>query len=384
MSTSIALIRGNSLTPWEGKLWEGLPAEYSVTGFCSRNNLYPVDTLNFPVVRLPASTDTKVSNGFTSYVLGRFQSMRGLPQHLAPFQIAHTAEIYNYYSLQAVRAKKLFPALKVVITVWDNSPARFDNTYVGTLKPPRWWSARMKQVVREVVAGADMLLPVSESSRAVLSSYGTPAHKMRTLMPGIATYAAGDGHAVMQRYNITAPFYLMVNRLTKEKGIYDVLTAWKDFVRQVSEPVRLVAIGAGPEKQQFVRAIHEAGLEKSIQYIERMPNHEVRQLYSHAEALILASVPTPKWEEQFGFVLAEAMTSGCPVISTRSGAIPEVVGSGGLLVAPSAPHEITAALLSLRDPAVRTSLVSQAAHSRERFSTQRFQRELVSIYSTLV
>jgi len=49
---------------------------------------------------------------------------------------------------------------------------------------------------------------------------------------------------------------------------------------------------------------------------------------------VLASLPTKTWEEQFGMVLVEAMATGTPVLTTTSGAIPEVVGDHAELFAP--------------------------------------------------
>jgi glycosyltransferase involved in cell wall biosynthesis len=49
-------------------------------------------------------------------------------------------------------------------------------------------------------------------------------------------------------------------------------------------------------------------------------------IFARASCVVLASLPTPSWEEQFGMVLAEAMASGVPIIASASGAIPEVLG----------------------------------------------------------
>jgi glycosyltransferase involved in cell wall biosynthesis len=56
--------------------------------------------------------------------------------------------------------------------------------------------------------------------------------------------------------------------------------------------------------------------------------------YAQASCLVLASIPMPYWEEQFGMVLAEAMAAHLPIVASGSGAIPEVVGDSGTLFAP--------------------------------------------------
>ena len=58
-------------------------------------------------------------------------------------------------------------------------------------------------------------------------------------------------------------------------------------------------------------------------------------VFAEASRVVLASLPTKTWEEQFGLVLAEALAAGAPVIASSSGAIPEVLhGSGAPLFTP--------------------------------------------------
>lgn len=384
MSKTVALIRGNSLNAWEGKLWENLPGDFSVTGFCAKNNLYPIDTITYPVVRLAATTDSKLCNGWASYVQGQFQKMYHLERELQQFSIAHTTEIYNYYTTQAVAAKKSNPNLKVVTTVWDNSFERFERSYTLGLRPPAWWTKKMRTRIAANAAGVDCFIAVSSSAAKLLRKYGVPEQKIRQVMPALVEYRQDASSAILTKHGLVAPMYLMVNRLTKEKGIFDVIAAWKKFVSVSKKSPQLVIVGDGPERAAMLAAISEAKLTESIRYIPSLPNQELRQLYPHARALILASVPTPLWEEQFGYVLAEAMVSGCPVISTMTGAIPEVVGEGGILVPPHDPAAIAQALQQLENDQTHASYAAKARANQQRFTAQRFQTELTNIYNEVL
>ncbi len=50
------------------------------------------------------------------------------------------------------------------------------------------------------------------------------------------------------------------------------------------------------------------------------------------DVLVVPSTSRPEWAEQFGRVAVEAMFAGVPVIASRSGALPEVIGNTGVLV----------------------------------------------------
>ena len=100
---------------------------------------------------------------------------------------------------------------------------------------------------------------------------------------------------------------------------------------------------------------------------------------------VLPSVPTQSWEEQFGMVLAESMACGKAIISTRSGAIPEVVGDAGVVVAPADYHALAAAIMDLLlDDRRRDRLGVQAAErARALFDPQQFANNVLRKYEEL-
>ena len=67
------------------------------------------------------------------------------------------------------------------------------------------------------------------------------------------------------------------------------------------------------------------------------------------DALVLPSLSTPRWKEQFGRVLPEAMACGVPVVGSSSGNIPAMIGDAGIIVPEGDSRAIAAALRSLAD-----------------------------------
>ena len=99
------------------------------------------------------------------------------------------------------------------------------------------------------------------------------------------------------------------------------------------------------------------------------------QVYNLADVCVLASIPTPTWQEQFGMVLIEAMACGVPVIGTHFGGIPWVIGNDGILVPPRDPTSLANAIQGLLEKKeVREDL---SRRGRERVKKQ-FDRYVVA------
>lgn len=377
-TTRIALVRGNSLNEWEGALWGALPAGFSVTGFCSSRNAYPTAALPYPTVRLPSSADSRIGNVFAQVLFGRFSHMRGLEERLADFDIVHTAELYYGYSLQAVRAKKANPRLKVVSTLWDTSPGRFDRPSFKNFLIRR----KMRRIMDEVIAGTDLFLPVSEVAASCAASYGVPREKMVVVLPGVMPVASSSDVSPVTRLGLAERgYYLVVNRLVPEKGTHDIIAGWRAFkVAGPDDVAKLVIVGAGPEEARLRALVRTLGVSNSVIFTGSLTHQEVCGLYGSARALVLASVETPAWAEQFGYVLAEALSAGCPVIGTRSGSIPDVVGTGGIIVPPASSAGIALAFGQMADEGMRGSFSEAARAESSKFSAERFAGELSAAY----
>lgn len=111
------------------------------------------------------------------------------------------------------------------------------------------------------------------------------------------------------------PVFGYLGRLSKEKGLDTLLTAFmsvkKDF------PSELHIAGDGPLKNMLG--------DSDINYLGLIPHDQVEDFYAGIDFLVVPSVTTKFWKEQFGRVIVEAIANGVMVIGSSSGAIPEVL-----------------------------------------------------------
>jgi glycosyltransferase involved in cell wall biosynthesis len=131
-------------------------------------------------------------------------------------------------------------------------------------------------------------------------------------------------------------------RLLPEKGIRDLVAA----TRSLDGRVRLLVAGDGP-----LRAEVEATAGLQVDVVTGLDHAQMPALYAQMDVLVLPSRTTPRWAEQFGRVLAEALWCGVPVVGSDSGEIPWVIETtGGGRVFPEGDEQALARVLrELRD-----------------------------------
>jgi glycosyltransferase involved in cell wall biosynthesis len=143
-----------------------------------------------------------------------------------------------------------------------------------------------------------------------------------------------------------------VGRLIPEKGIDWLLKSWK--LARLPDQARLVFVGQGP-MESLIRAA--ATIDARIRLIGPVRFEQIPTVMASLDALVLPSLTTRDWCEQYGRVITEAMASGVPVIASDSGAIPEVVGDAGIIVKEGSYGGLASTLnRTYLDPAMRIKL----------------------------
>ncbi|MFH1207723.1 MAG: glycosyltransferase family 4 protein [Patescibacteria group bacterium] len=146
-----------------------------------------------------------------------------------------------------------------------------------------------------------------------------------------------------RRWEQSARFNIgCVARLEPEKGVEFLIQSVK-IVQEFIPFVRLIIVGEGSERKKLIWLSERLGLKETIQWVGYQ--REVDKWYSYFDALVLPSVR----RESFGITLVEAMATGIPVVGTRLGGIPEIIGhkSTGLLAKPGDSQDMADQLIYL-------------------------------------
>jgi glycosyltransferase involved in cell wall biosynthesis len=172
-----------------------------------------------------------------------------------------------------------------------------------------------------------------------------------------------------------------VGRLVEEKGLLDLLEA----AALCPSPVNLLFVGSGPLLPMLQSRSRELGIEARTHFMPACPAAELPRIMNALDVLALPSRTTPRWKEQFGRVLIEAGACGIPVIGSDSGAIPDVVGSAGLIVPERNPAALAKAITSLHQcPERRRQMGEQGRHMAEtRYSWRKVAEQMANIYREL-
>ena len=132
-----------------------------------------------------------------------------------------------------------------------------------------------------------------------------------------------------------------VGRLVERKGLMDLIHA----LALCPENIHVVFAGSGEYRAAVEKRAITLGLQDRVRFLGAHCLEELPQIMNALDVLVLPSRTVPSWMEQFGRVIIEAQACETPVIGSDSGAIPEVVGSGGMVFVERDARSLAAAIM---------------------------------------
>jgi len=196
-------------------------------------------------------------------------------------------------------------------------------------------------VTRQVIRQADLLIYLNQGARRNLIKLGAPQAKLKRLFWG--SWGTGEHfrpNSKIKNQNAKLKTVIYVGVISRRKGIEYLVEAMERVIKKLPK-VQLWLVGPPGDFQPPRRTW--------IKVFGPVKNRQLPKFFQRATVSVLPSVSTQTWQEQVGMVNLQALACGTPVVTTRSGAIPEFVkgGEGVILVPEKNPAALARVLIKL-------------------------------------
>jgi glycosyltransferase involved in cell wall biosynthesis len=179
------------------------------------------------------------------------------------------------------------------------------------------------------------IIAVSEyTKRDIVEQYNIPINKITVAYNAVnkifTPSSPAEQNATLQKYTNGKPYFLFVGAIHPRKNIVNLLKSFDEFKKQYHTEHKLVIVGRKAwDYEDALQAYEQMDYKGEVIFTGHLEINELRLLYGAASALVYVS-----YFEGFGIPIIEALSCGCPVITSNVSSMPEVVGKAGLLVDP--------------------------------------------------
>lgn len=327
------------------------------------------------VLRYPRWTFLGSGNPFSA-ALSAFSTDLAIVKDRIDGDIVH---VHTWYTaLAGYYAKQLYDP-RLVMTVHSLEPKRpWKEQALGNAYRLSTWAEKTG------IEACDRVIAVSYAdAKDVVECYDVAHGKIKVIPNGVdvEAFQRRQDPQVLAKYSVRNPYVLFLGRLSRQKGVFDLVSASS----RLPEDVTLVLV-TGPADEPGITAELSKQLEgrRNILWIDKiLPRNEVVALLSGSSVFV-----APSLYEPFGIMNLEAMACGRPVVSTRVGGIVDVVvdGETGLLVPPGNPEELSEAIRRILLNSELGERMGEAGRERvERmFTWKRVAEETLSLYREML
>lgn len=229
-------------------------------------------------------------------------------------------------------------------------------------------------------SAAAVLVPSDWTADVLRRRFPKVADRVNVVSLGVSSRFAPepdeDDEELRGSLGLPARYLLYVGRLARRKNVGVLIDAYLAAATEKPLIAPLVLVGPAGEADAALRhKIIQAGLDRRVVLLGNVDDALLPAIYRGAELFCF-----PCRHEGFGLPLVEAMASGCPVIASREGALPEIVGEAGILLPPGEPSEWARAIRALcADGERRRRLRDRGLAQASTFSWQACAASTISI-----
>lgn len=280
------------------------------------------------------------------------------------YDLVHIHGLLPAFAAERIAHACLKRSIPYVITSHGfNEQSRYGalNGFSGIKKALSSWA--IERPFRRVVKDATAIFSLSDREVELLSNLGVTADRVHVVSNGVNEYyldqpSPEELEAVNAKFGLgTDPILLFMGSLHGYKGLDVFLRS----LSQVKGSFQAVVAGAFKSDRERLAVLQQAGipseLSQAIVFTNAVSDAELRALYHRAEVFVY-----PTKGDTLPLVLLEAMACRLPIVSTKVGGIPYMVGpEQGILVEPNEAGAVAEAVNELLGNPARRQAMGESA-----------------------
>ncbi len=340
----------------------------------NRNNSKKQLNTLFSEISNPDTIQCKINN----YTLnGLYSRLDGLYKHIS-FDFLFNSKVDIHHAHNFFLPYKLKEPS--VVTIYDMVYKLFPETMdQGNLD-------LLNKIMPRSVTESTKILTISENSKREISEIlGIQPEKIAIAYPGydptiFKVIPKEQTIETLSKFNLKKPFILYLGTLEPRKNVERIVEAYASLTHLQRDYDLVLAGSIGWKSEKIFELIDRYNLKENVHITGYISQPEQVALYNEATCFVF-----PSLYEGFGMPALEAMACGCPVITSNTSSLPEVVGNAGILVNPLDSSEIASSIQSvLEDDARRTSMIQLNKQQITKFTWTNTAESVISLYNSLI
>lgn len=276
----------------------------------------------------------------------------------------------------------LFPK-KSVCTIHDLTPFKFD----GHKMKSQFRKLAHRLVFQSTVKKARKIFTVSNNTKNELAQkFHIAPKKIKTTYLGVdERFKIIENNDIIskatEKYGITKPFIFFIGVWRNHKNIEGLISAFEILKNKYKIAQQLILAGQEDENYTKIREkINQSPHKDEIITPGFIADEDLPAIYNAAEVFVL-----PSFTEGFGLIAIEAQKCGCPVVSSKTTCMPEVLGHSALFFDPANHHQMAFQIEQvLHRPSLRSNLIAKGLQNIQKYSWKKCALQTLQTYNEIL
>lgn len=234
----------------------------------------------------------------------------------------------------------------------------------------------LKLDIRYIKRASHIIADSQNTKNDLIKYLKIPIDRISVIYPGV-------DHSIFKPYNIRLldkPYILYTGSERPRKNLGRLLEAFAKLKKEFPE-LKLVKVGVTGRSEKYrrdtIKKLDGLGITQDVIFVDHIPEIDLAHYYSSATLLAY-----PSLYEGFGLPPLEAMACGCPVVTSNTSSLPEVVGEAGIMVNPYDTESLAQAMRQvLTDDKLRDDMIKKGLEQSKKFSWEKAAEQTLEVYN---